>query len=269
MPATRAVAAVLTALLAGCGVPQVASQPATFAKCDSSNVRQQWCLSQDGQLRDHWGRCLSRHDCKTGDAKGTAVFVDNCGVGMCRGSQSWKYDSDTKHLASQIHGACPGGSLKGTTKPVDGDLCQCLDISVKNNVAQTFACKDKAATGGVDKNYCGDGNQQWTLESDGTFSVPIPPQSMCPTVLDCDKPMSGAGCEKVCLVTAAPPTGKPPDTVNVAGSCIETEGNLGWQFVGLILGGMMLYLCGGVAYGKRQDPKRQWREALPHQTFWT
>jgi pyruvate/2-oxoglutarate dehydrogenase complex dihydrolipoamide acyltransferase (E2) component len=197
------------------------------------------------------------------------VFVDNCGIGLCRGAQKWKYDESTKHLAAQIHGSCPTTDpAREQSTPVDGDLCNCLDISIKDNVAQTFWCKNKAKTGGVEKNYCGDGNQEWTLESDGTFSVPTPPQSMCPAVMSCDKPASGPGCNKVCLVTAAAPSGKAPDTVDHAGSCIETSGSLGWQFVALILSGGALYACGGVAYGKRQDPNRPWSEALPHRRFW-
>ena len=260
----------LLALLGASLVGRPRAQPATFAKCDSSDPKQQWCLSKDGQLKDHWGRCLSRHDCTPqADGKGTDVFVDNCGVGMCRGSQNWKYDADSLHLAAEIHAPCPSGEAGKAAKAMDGDLCQCLDISVKRNVAQTFACKDKKQVGGPEKNYCGDGNQEWTLESDGTFSVPTPSESVCKAVLDCTKPISGPGCEKVCLVTAAPPAGKPPDTVDAAGSCIETEGGLGWQFVALILGGGTLYLCGGVAHGKRQDPSRSWREALPHQGFWS
>lgn len=122
--------------------------------------------------------------------------------------------------------------------------------------------------GGPEKNYCGDGNQEWTLESDGTFSVPTPPQSMCPAIMTCDKAPSGAGCGKVCLVTAAAPAAKAPDTVNRAGTCIETGGSLAWQFVALVLGGGSLYLCCGIAYGKRQQPSRHWREALPHREFW-
>ena len=212
---------------------------------------------------------MTRHDCDPFAGKGTDVFVDNCGVGLCNGAQKWKYDDDTRHVAAQIHGPCAPSDpeIKAESVPVDGDLCNCLDISVKRNVAQTWACKDKSKVGGLEKHYCGDANQEWTLESDGTFSVPTPPQSMCAAALSCDKP-AGPGCDKVCLVTAAAPSGKPPDTVDHAGACIETAGSLAWQFVALVLGGGMLYLCGGVAYGKRQGVDRHWSEALSHREFW-
>ena len=247
------------------------AQPATFAKCDSAEPKQQWCLSADGEIRDHWGRCLSRHDCTPQTAgKGTAVFVDNCGVGACAGSQNWKLDADTKHIAAAIHAPCDTHLKAGQAKPIDGDLCNCLDISVANNVAQTFTCKDKDVVGGVEKGYCGEANQEWTLEEDGTFSVPIPPKAMCKAVMDpgCKMPPTGDGCGKVCLVTATPPAGKPPDTVTGHGACIVTAGDLGWQFACLVIGSFALYLCGGVAQGKRKDSALPWREALPHRAFW-
>ena len=51
------------ALLVQCARAQSCYGPAcsTFAKCDSSSVQQQWCVTDDGQIQDHWGRCLSRH----------------------------------------------------------------------------------------------------------------------------------------------------------------------------------------------------------------
>ena len=243
--------------------PRAAAQVAlTFAECDSSEPRQQWCLSANGQLKDHWGRCVSRHDCTTLGAVGVGVFVDTCGA-LCAGSQHWKMDEGTGQIAAQIHSACPSALAKAT-KPLFGDLCQCLDISVKNNVAQTYPCKN-GDKGGAETGYCGVGNQLWTINSDGTMSVPTQPSKMCPKIMDpgCKNP-----CGKVCLVTAPPEPGAIPDTVDTGGRCIDVEGDLGENFVAVLLLGAGVYLCGGVAWNKRKDSRRPWREALPHKPFW-
>ena len=76
----------------------------TFAKCDPTNLRQQWCISQQDQIRDTWGRCLTRSTCEAGSAKGVPVYMDTCGslTSSC-GGQNWVFDKDSSVVTVQIH----------------------------------------------------------------------------------------------------------------------------------------------------------------------
>jgi hypothetical protein len=126
----------------------------SFAVCDSSDPRQQWCVTGTGAIKDRWGRCLTRHDCGNPSSP-EKVIVDSCTMGACAGSQSWHFDEDEKQIKSILGNAC-------------------LDISVFENSAQTYGCKKNDKSKGP--GYCGDANQQWDLRDDGTLAVPTQPK---------------------------------------------------------------------------------------------
>jgi hypothetical protein len=257
------------ALLLG-SLPRAADgQTVTFAKCDSSDPRQVWCVSRSGEVKDSWGRCLTRHDCTVGNAAGTDVSVGTCGAQQCSGSQSWIFAAPK--IAVNLPGACPKGRA-GTVQdfqPIKDQLCQCLDISVGRNVAQTYPCKKHYDKFG--KGYCGDSNQDWELKDDGTLAVPVQPQVICPKIIDdsqCKDPSKGKNpCGPACLV--APEPGADAKTLQSSGgTCLNQSYDLGGQLVALLLLGALLYLGGGIGINKARGNGHGWRELLPHQTFW-
>eukprot|EP01049_Picozoa_sp_SAG25_P005705 SAG25_NODE_398_length_8498_cov_16.527206_8_plen_311_part_00 len=252
---------------------QAAGQAVTFAKCDSSDPRQIWCVTAGGEVKDKWGRCLTRHDCTVGNSAGIDVSVGACGSPQqCVGSQGWAFAKPK--IAVKLPGACPKGRGQGSAQdfqPIKDQLCQCLDISVKSNTAQTYPCKkhyDKYGEG-----YCGDANQDWELKDDGTLAVRTQPQSICPAIMKdnhCDQDQSKAKnpCGPACLVAPVPASGA-QKLASFGGECLNQSNDLGWQFVGLVLLGVLIYLGGGVAINRvRRGKGWGWRELLPHQDFW-
>jgi len=147
----------------------------SFAVCDSSDPRQQWCVTAAGAIKDKWGRCLTRHDCEK-PAPPDKVIVDSCTMGACAGSQLWHFDEDEGRIAAKLPSTCghPLSGGAGCTCWDGGGSCPgtasaCLDISVMDNSAQTYGCKKHDASKG--DGYCGDANQHWELRDDGTLAV--------------------------------------------------------------------------------------------------
>ena len=75
--------------------PVAGTKPLGFAKCDASKIEQQWCVTSDGEIRDIWGRCLTRANCDITSMAGVNVLVDNCGslTAGC-GGQHWEFDKE-------------------------------------------------------------------------------------------------------------------------------------------------------------------------------
>ena len=147
----------------------------SFAVCDSSDPRQQWCVTAAGAIKDKWGRCLTRHDCEK-PAPPDKVIVDSCTMGACAGSQLWHFDEDEGRIAAKLPSTCghPLSGGAGCTCWDGGGSCPgtvsaCLDISIMDNSAQTYGCKKHDASKG--DGYCGDANQHWELRDDGTLAV--------------------------------------------------------------------------------------------------
>ena len=113
-----------------------------LARCDPSEQRQQWCMTEGRQVRDMWGRCLTRAAC-TLDASSGAVHMGVCGAetSSC-GGQSWYWDSDSHRFAPQIKGTIRSPPQGTQCIGKDKNLCECLDISSQRTQVQTFPCKD-------------------------------------------------------------------------------------------------------------------------------
>eukprot|EP01048_Picozoa_sp_COSAG05_P018421 COSAG05_NODE_2690_length_2768_cov_2.750468_1_plen_445_part_00 len=257
-----------------------------FAKCDASKIEQQWCVTVQGQVRDHWGRCLSRHDSATANmpctpaasAMGTEVFMDTCQV-LCDGSQNWAFEGGK--IAAKVAGKCiPDASSQKFKGLDDGKYCSCLDISAKNNAAQTYPCKlhDDAQGQG----HCGDLNQKWKVNEDGTLQVAIAPTVMCPEweKEDCKKPLTSNPCEPVCLVAPTPKAGSHAAS-NAGRGCVNTGLSPGSFLCLLFAAGAVLYVGGGMAVnylnlrrgeggskGNNSLGSGEFRQLLPHRVFW-
>ena len=120
-------------------------------------------------------------------------------------------------------------------------------------MAQTYPCKDPKLKGKCNPKCqadgCGTLNQMWTLDDDGTLSIPISPSSVCKADKDGKDPKNCHVCTKVCL--QAPPPSSNGKVVPESG-CLNTEGGvLGMEFSLLVLGSVAIYLCCGVVYNLR------------------
>ena len=149
-------------------------QQVSFAECDAADKRQLWCLTDKGEIMDHWGRCLSRDGCDDPGGVGK-LLVTTCGT-QCTGSQNWEWDSDSNRIAAKIHGGDCQWSFE------EGGWCVCLSINVLGNNGETFSCKKHVPAHG--DGYCSDANDRWTFRRDGTLSVKNGPKALCKALQD-------------------------------------------------------------------------------------
>eukprot|EP01052_Picozoa_sp_SAG31_P046438 SAG31_NODE_8882_length_1368_cov_1.052009_2_plen_162_part_01 len=148
-----------------------------------------------------------------------------------------------------MSGACiPDTSSQKYKALGDGQYCSCLDISVANDAAQTYPCKVHEDAQG--EGHCGDMNQHWKLQDDGTLQVATAPTALCDAWKseDCAKPLTKNPCEPVCLQAPVPKSAVYAQ--NAGKGCINTEPALGYDFVFGILGCAIIYFCGGLLYNR-------------------
>jgi hypothetical protein len=245
----------------------------SFAKCDASEPRQQWCFTAIGEIRDVWGRCLSRKTCDNPGGVGS-MLVSACGT-QCEGSQHWSFDSGVvgNRIVSGINKQCEGKSTGGG--------CACLDISVLSNACNTYPCKAHDSSKGP--GYCGDANQHWALNADGTLAVQIQPTAMCAAAKgfgwgwcsDKTKPMVDSNpCPPACLVAAEPPSSARPETASgtKGRTCVNRSGGWGGVLAGLLIVVGACYAVGGMLVNLKASgmpPPREIGRLLPHRPFWS
>eukprot|EP01047_Picozoa_sp_COSAG01_P078405 COSAG01_NODE_14476_length_1449_cov_1.718519_2_plen_212_part_00 len=147
-----------------------------LARCNPSEPRQQWCMTEQRQVRDVWGRCLTRASCSL-DAGSAVVHMGVCGAETSNcGGQSWYWDPHSHRFAARIKGAIHEPP-SGTQCIGDGkNLCECLDISSERTQVQTFPCKDP---GKGNKGKC-----EPKCQKDVSRSHPLEFPSPCPRPLD-------------------------------------------------------------------------------------
>eukprot|EP01052_Picozoa_sp_SAG31_P022995 SAG31_NODE_1861_length_7044_cov_169.866379_4_plen_270_part_00 len=149
-----------------------------------------------------------------------------------------------------------------------------------SDACNTFPCKSHDASKGP--GYCGDANQHWTLNSDGTLAVQTQPTAMCAAAKgfgwswcsDKSKPMvDNNPCPPACLVAPDPPSTAKPEIFSGKGrTCVNRGGGWGGAVAGLLVAVGVCYTVGGMLANLKANgmpPAREIGRLLPHRPFWS